>query len=309
MNVQTFNFNQRNLYKLLFGFLSLAIIYFFVDIKKIFQSLSNINIKFVLLCILISIPLPFALAIRWYFIIENITKVDIPKFLKQYSYGVLLSELFSNPLMSDVAKFYFLNDKKKTFKLELLFIEKIYAISIKILFLIFFFNLVNFLFLKKFVLLFLIISVLFFFLPFLLIKIFNKINTKLTLVNNIKKKFKFFFSNNNIKRRKVLLTELFRNFIIHLIYLIIFINFFSLEKSMILVFVSIIIETSLRFLYFNFLGAREILFLISSNFYSSPNEVIVLSSAIFSSIMLLANINFYFLSQSQNFNNFFLKKL
>lgn len=282
---------NQNFIKVILTLIIIYLILHKVDYNSFLQHIDALNNSFLIIAFIFLLPAPLLLSLRWFFIIQKIgSKISFIKTIKNMAPAISIGDLFASGIPLEVAKFFSLKELSHSLKIQLLIIEKIYAILIKIFFLVLITNVINIFYIKENITILIITSICIVLSPIFFL-IFTKLFKNIKLINSLYEKINFFVFEKNINKKKIISTELIRNLIISLSYFFIFYSLFDLKTCLLLVVFANIIETVLRFQIFTIgFGFREFLFtyfsfLINHNIESQ----ILLASIVFSFFMLIIN--------------------
>lgn len=290
--------NHKKKINIIILIISIILFYKVFDYKTFKNTTNEINFFFLLIALSLSLLLPHAFILRWYYIVSIYQKIKFLQVFHQILRSILVADIFQNTLIIDLQKISLLNKFSKKKKIFLLFVDKFFNIKIKIFTILTLFNIYNFFYnfyFLKIIILQILIFIFYFFLKHIVIK--NKSyfykkkflhkKTIKSILDNIK------IINNNSKN--IIIIEVLRNFLLILIYFIVLSQIFSLKDILIILILVPIVETLLRFQFFFSLGARELLYLLLATTINIDQNKILIASSIVSLLMTTSNICNYIL--------------
>ena len=164
-------------------FVLILFIYYFKEniiIDELLEILITIKPIDIIIIFTLFLLRPILITLRWFLLVRNFTKIHFLEFFKNIIIGSSLNFITSSSIAIEIVKFTkikkYLGINKSIF---LVFLDKIYTLIFKIIFLIIIFNLFNHYIIKTYVIEFLSISISLFCFAYLfrikLFKIFNKL--------------------------------------------------------------------------------------------------------------------------------------
>ena len=252
-------------------FVFLYLFFKFINQKDLLNSLREISLKEIFLIYLLYLFLPIMMALRWFIILENFSKIKFIDLLRNIISGYSVSLIFSSALVIDAAKF--IRIKKEVGNANALIftlIDKFFALFFKILFLFIF--LIFYLYVYRetanFIILILSILTFFYFL------IFSKIDQI----------FIYFFRKFLIKKKYNKIKKIFKK---------------TKKKIIRLILINLVIQlinSSIYFLIFLFLGNNlgfiKILVFVPIIELLGQFSFIIFGMKEFSTVFLLSSFNF-----------------
>lgn len=296
--------NLSTLFKIILSFSIIFYLYDKTNLNFLYEEFKKTNSLYVICGIIIFLPNTFLYIYKWFLLIKYFYKKKFNYLYFKLSTAIMVTEIFQNFLILDIAKFHYLEKIDKKIKFFLIFNEKLisiitkvlYSLTLIIIYFIFFTNNttnLNYLIIKS------IDDNLYYSLAiilFLFLFIFR---------NQFIKYYQQYFTRNIIERKKIFLIELLRNFLITILYFLAFYQFYDLKISFLFAVIAPIIEIILRVQIFSTIGVREFI-IFNIGIYFNISESIILSSLFVTFITWITSFNNYLISIS--IKKFYLKK-
>lgn len=286
-------FKKLNSFYFKLTILTFVVIYFanILDLEYLYQEFKKIQNSYFFLSWIIFLPNTALFILKWFFIIQKFHKQKFFDLYYKLSKSIILSEIFQNSLVIDASKFYYL--KKVNFKTKLILIinDKLITLLAK-LFFIFFIVFALFIFYSSTISNHINININ---INYLIILSLFLIILLLLLRGYITNYYQKYLSSEIIPRKKILIIELLRNFLMSGVYYLSFIQFSDLNTAIIFAIFSPIIETALRFQIISSIGMREFIIFTAGTTIGLDQNIII-SSIFITFVTFMASCNNYLIS-------------
>ncbi len=297
----------KNKRKINFLFTIFIILYFYlnVDFEFFFSQLKKIPAVSFALIILVLLPSPCLLILKWYLIVKSNIKKKFFYLYEKISTGIVVSELTQNNLVLDIYKFIYLNNLEVKKKIYYILLEKFLTLSVRLVYILILLNIFEFfdlLNIKKDLLLLANISVILISALFFLLILIKFFPSKKSLVSIFLSNIAFSLKKNKFSIFILFLLETIKNVILSLAYYISFSIFFDNSTSLTFVLMGLIIEILLRIQFFSATGFREyFIYLFGSSIIDQKDTVLVATIFVTFSMLISNLTNYFFLRLFKNF--------
>ena len=287
----------KNVYtRILFFLIILSYIYYNIDKNEFLQKFQLIEIDTLFIILLFQIFNPLLYSLKWYCLIKNFYFRSFKYLNSKIATGLIIQELLQSSYVMDIYKFVYLENITKIEKLQLIINEKFITISVRLSLVLILLTIANILFFKKFLYFNFFILFIFSIILILIYIIFKGkfFSRKFAFLYNYKEKF---FSKFVVNRKRILLIEITRNFILLISYFVVLSNFLDLKSSIILSLLGPLIEIIIKILqHIPTFGYREIIFFFLGKYTVYDENILLVVSisvsfAIFISILFNYTIN------------------
>lgn len=289
-----YNINLKYL-QIILVFTLIAAFITLVDVRKVFDILSNSKINYFIFAFVLFLLALFLNSLKFYILINSFINFKLIDILKINAQGQAGNLLLMNGFVVDIYKYFKLKKKIDNFtSFTLVFIDRFISLFFKIIFFIIIFNIYNFFFLNFYIQATLTMSTMFVALSIFAFFNFKKIINPIFKVKILLKKKKIILSIYNLIKKKIFFF-LTINFFIHvnitLIYVCIFKSLMLEEFILNIILLNTIIET-LSQLSLILPGSREVITISTFRFMNINFEESIVSATFFLVLSYISIIMF-----------------